>query len=166
MDTADLRAIINKIADKSKDESRVDTGFLKRSIYGIINERGVPEFGEMFYGQFGENSRLAENIKSMFPKDLPYKLVYYDFDGGEYVAQEKKASGRLIQRETIPNKIKDTAPPTTSKNIRNFTNYITAVASVRDSESSKKVKTNAEKSIQKYLNSLKDGTETDTRPKE
>jgi len=120
MDIADLRPIINKIESISKEQSRVDTGTLERSIYGIVNEKGIAEFGEMFYGQFGTNSRLSENINKYFPKDLPYRLVYMDFDGGEYVAQERTKRGRLIERENIPPKIKDTAPPKTSKNIQKF----------------------------------------------
>lgn len=160
MDTVELKSIINRIEQKSKDQARVDTGMLERSIYGIINERGVAEFGEMFYGQFGTNSRLAENIKAMFPKDQPYKLIYYDFDGNEYVAQEQTKRGRLIERENIPKKIKNTEAPKTSKNIRNFIGYITAVKNMKDTDKSKKEKTKAEKSINKYLSSLKDGKET------
>ena len=120
MDTAELRQIINKIKEKSKEEARVDTGFLKRSIYGIINERGVAEFGEVFYGQFGENSFLEENINKMFPKNLPYKLVYFDEDGVEYVAKKRTAGGRTIKPEN-PTKGKDVA----SSNIRNFINKLT-----------------------------------------
>lgn len=120
MDTAELRQIINKIKEKSKDEARVDTGFLKRSIYGVINERGIAEFGEIFYGQFGENSFLEENINKMFPKNLPYKLVYFDEDGVEYVAKRRTTGGRTIKPEN-PKKGKDIA----SSNIRKFIKGLT-----------------------------------------
>lgn len=156
MDTAELRAIINQIEVKSKKQSRVDTGMLERSIYGIINERGVAEFGEMFYGQFGTNSRLAENIKSMFPRNEPYRLIYYDFDGNEYVKQEKTQRGRVIERENLPKKIKDTQAPKGSKNIRNFIGYVTAVASVRDSETKEQEKQKSSAKIRNYLDTLRD----------
>lgn len=117
MDIANLRQIITKIKDKSKEDARVDTGTLKRSIYGIINERGVAEFGEMFYGQFGENSKLEENINKLFPKSIPYKLLYYDLDGVEYEAKRRTVGGRTIKKE-LPKK--EDLKPTTSKNIKNF----------------------------------------------
>lgn len=155
MDTAELKSVISRIEQKSKDQARVDTGMLERSIYGIINERGVAEFGEMFYGQFGTNSKLAENIKAMFPKDEQYKLIYYDFDGNEYVAQEQTKRGRLIERENIPKKIKDTEVPKTSKNIRNFIGYITSIASVKDSETKEQEKQKSSAKIRKYLDTLR-----------
>lgn len=161
MDTAELKSIISRIEAKSKEQSRVDTGMLERSIYGIINERGVAEFGEMFYGQFGNNSKLAENIKAMFPKDLPYKLIYYDFEGNEYVGQEQTKRGRVIEREKIPSKIKETQAPRSSKSIRNFLKYINAVPKAKNTDSSKIEKTNASAKITKYLNSLKDGKTND-----
>jgi len=120
MDIAELKSIINKIKAKSKDEAKIDTGFLQRSIYGIINERGVAEFGEIFYGQFGENSFLEENINKMFPKNLPYKLVYFDEDGVEYVAKRRTVGGRTIKPEN-PKKGTNIA----SSNIRKFIKGLT-----------------------------------------
>jgi len=120
MDTVELKNIINKIKVKSKDDAKVDTGFLQRSIYGVINEKGIAEFGEIFYGQFGENSFLEENINKMFPKNLPYKLVYYDEDGVEYVAKKRTTNGRTIKPDS-PTKGTNIA----SSNIRKFIKRLT-----------------------------------------
>ena len=72
----------------------VDTGYLKRSIGFIINEKGVATFTEVFYGQFGDNSDLEENIKSMMPAGIPWQLIYTDEDGRAYQVVRKSSSGR------------------------------------------------------------------------
>jgi len=153
MDTAELRAIISKIESISKEQARVDTGTLERSIYGIINERGVAEFGEMYYGQFGTNSRLEENINKYFPKSEPFKLVYMDFDGVEYVAKERTKRGRTIDKEP---KIKEPTPPSTSKNIRKFIDAIKLIPKVGKESASKK--------IRNFLKGI-DAKETNDKPK-
>jgi hypothetical protein len=139
MDTAELKQIINKIRDKSKDEAKVDTGFLKRSIYGIINEKGVAEFGEIFYGQFYENSNLEENINKMFPKNLPYKLVYFDEDGVEYVAKRRTTGGRTIKPEN-PKKGTNIASSNIRKFIKGLTDGKETDARTKDGESNNKEK--------------------------
>lgn len=139
MDTAELKQIINKIRDKSKDEAKVDTGFLKRSIYGIINEKGVAEFGEIFYGQFRENSNLEENITKMFPRNLPYKLVYYDEDGVEYVAKRRTTGGRTIKPEN-PTKGRNIASSNIRKFIKGLTDGKETDARTKDGESNNKEK--------------------------
>jgi len=116
----EIKAFVKQVVNETKSTARVDTGFLKRSIYGVINEKGIAEFGEAFYGQFYENSNLEENINKMFPKNLPYKLVYFDEDGVEYVAKKRTAGGRTIKPEN-PKKGKDIA----SSNIRKFIKGLT-----------------------------------------
>lgn len=90
----EIRAIGNDIMRKSKSDSRVDTGYLRRSIGFIINEKGVPTFTEVFYGQFGDNSDLEENIKSMMPAGVQWQLIYTDEDGRAYQVVRKSGSGR------------------------------------------------------------------------
>lgn len=90
----EIRAIGNDIMRVSKSDARVDTGYLKRSIGFIINEKGVPTFTEVFYGQFGDNSDLEENIKSMMPAGIPWQLIYTDEDGRAYQVIKKAGSGR------------------------------------------------------------------------
>jgi hypothetical protein len=101
----EIRAIARKIISESRKTAHVDTGYLKRSIYYVIDERGKLEFGEVFYGQFGENSELQENIERMLPKDIPYSLIWTDEEGMPYEAVRKTASGRIVQK-TVPPKIK------------------------------------------------------------
>lgn len=162
MDTAELRQIINKIESISKEQARVDTGTLERSIYGIINEKGIAEFGEMYYGQFGTNSKLEENINKYFPKNQPYKLVYYDYDGGEYVAKERTKQGRKIEKEP---KIKESTPPTNSKNVRKFINYIKSLPTAKEINTSKIAKNKANSNINKFLKGLDNGQKTNNEPK-
>ena len=161
MDTADLRAVINKIESISKEQARVDTGTLERSIYGIINEKGIAEFGEMYYGQFGTNSNLEENINKYFPKSEPFKLVYMDFDGVEYVAKERTKRGRTIDKEP---KIKEPTPPSTSKNIRKFIDAIKLIPKVKDINMPKVGKESASRKIRNFLKGI-DGKETNDKPK-
>ena len=91
---AELRTIAREIVDKSKKSAHVDTGRLKRSISYVINLQGVPTFTEVFYGQFGDNSDLEENIKAMFPSSVPYNLIYVDDNGNPYQVVRRTASGR------------------------------------------------------------------------
>lgn len=91
---SEIRAIGREIVQKSKSTARVDTGYLKRSIGFIIDEQGVPTFTEVFYGQFGDNSDLEENIKSMMPTGIAWKLIYTDESGNPYQVVRKTASGR------------------------------------------------------------------------
>ena len=90
----ELRTIAREIVQKSKSAAHVDTGRLKRSISFVVNLQGVVTFTEVFYGQFGDNSDLEENIKSMWPTGVAYNLIYTDDDGNPYQVVRKTASGR------------------------------------------------------------------------
>ena len=90
----ELKSIAREIVQKSKSAAHVDTGRLKRSISYVVNLQGVITFTEVFYGQFGENSDLEENIKSMWPNGIPYNLIYTDDDGKPYQVVKRTASGR------------------------------------------------------------------------
>ncbi|HEY6143096.1 MAG TPA: hypothetical protein VIV55_06635 [Flavobacterium sp.] len=67
---------------------------MKRSISYVIDLQGIPTFTEVFYGQFGDNSDLEENIKSMMPANQAWKLIYTDDNGEPYQIIRKTASGR------------------------------------------------------------------------
>lgn len=99
---SEIRSIAERIVKDSKNTAHVDTGYLKRSIYYVIDERGKLEFGEVFYGQFGENSDLEENIKKYLPLDIPYSLIWTDENGMPYEAIRKTASGRIISKKVPP----------------------------------------------------------------
>lgn len=90
----ELRKIAREIVRKSKSAAHVDTGRLKMTISYVINREGIFTFTEVFYGQFGENSDLEENIKSMWPNGVSYNLIYTDDDGKPYQVVRKTASGR------------------------------------------------------------------------
>ena len=90
----ELKSIAREIVRKSKSAAHVDTGRLKMTISYIINREGIFTFTEVFYGQFGENSDLEENIKSMWPNGVAYNLIYTDDDGKPYQVVRKTASGR------------------------------------------------------------------------
>ena len=90
----ELRKIAREIVQKSKSAAHVDTGRLKRSISFVVNLQGIVTFTEVFYGQFGENSDLEENIKSMWPNGVAYNLIYTDDDGKPYQVVRKTTSGR------------------------------------------------------------------------
>lgn len=90
----ELKSIAREIVRKSKSSAHVDTGRLKMTISYVINREGIFTFTEVFYGQFGENSDLEENIKSMWPNGVAYNLIYTDDDGKPYQVVRKTASGR------------------------------------------------------------------------
>ena len=90
----ELRKIAHEIMRKSKSAAHVDTGRLKMTISYVINREGIFTFTEVFYGQFGENSDLEENIKSMWPNGVAYNLIYTDDDGKPYQVVRKTTSGR------------------------------------------------------------------------
>ena len=90
----ELKSIAREIVQKSKGSAHVDTGRLKRSISYVVNLQGVITFTEVFYGQFGENSDLKENIKSMWPNGVAYNLIYTDDDGKPYQVVRRTSSGR------------------------------------------------------------------------
>ena len=90
----ELKSIAREIVQKSKSAAHVDTGRLKRSISFVVNLQGVVTFTEVFYGQFGDNSDLEENIKSMWPNGVSYNLIYTDDDGKPYQVVRRTASGR------------------------------------------------------------------------
>ena len=90
----ELKSIAREIVQKSKASAHVDTGRLKRSISFVVNLQGVVTFTEVFYGQFGENSDLKENIKLMWPNGVAYNLIYTDDDGKPYQVVRRTASGR------------------------------------------------------------------------
>lgn len=91
---SELKEIARDIVSKSKKSAHVDTGRLKRSISFVVNLKGVITFTEVFYGQFGENSDLEENIKSMFPSSEPYNLIYTDDNGNPYQVVKRTSGGR------------------------------------------------------------------------
>jgi hypothetical protein len=90
----ELRAIARDIVTKSKKAAHVDTGRLKRSISFVVNLQGVITFTEVFYGQFGDNSDLEENINRFWPKSEPFNLIYVDDNGNPYQVVRKTSSGR------------------------------------------------------------------------
>jgi len=91
---SELRAIAREIVQKSKSSAHVDTGRLKRSISFVVNLQGVITFTEVFYGQFGDNSDLEENIKSIWPSGVAYNLIYTDDNGNPYQVVRRTSSGR------------------------------------------------------------------------
>jgi len=79
LETKEIRAIAQKIVDISKSTARRDTGFLKRSISYTV-ESNVYIFVEVFYGQFGTNSKLEQNAKRMMPSGVKWRMRYTDIN--------------------------------------------------------------------------------------
>lgn len=105
--TTDLKDKAEKIVELSKKTSAVDTGRLKRSINFVINLQGKFVFTEVFYGQFGDNSDLEENIKKYWPKNEPYDLVWTDDNGNPYETVRKLGSGRTTRQVKLDDKKAD-----------------------------------------------------------
>lgn len=95
----DIRAVGAKIVSESKSTARVDTGALKRSI-SFSYVKGVMIFRELFYGQFGTNSKLEANAKRLVPSGVEWKIIYTEF-GGAVVEIGRTRSGRATQRSIL-----------------------------------------------------------------
>jgi len=114
---SELNTICRDIVSKSKASSKVDTGRLKRSISFVFDLKGIPTFTEVFYGQFGDNSDLEENIKALMPSGVAWKLIYTDDNGQPYQVVRATASGRA----SVSNATKATTPKSLGiGGIRNF----------------------------------------------
>lgn len=100
--TAEQSQIAELVVQKSKDEARVDTGRLKRSINKKV-QRGIIVFREYFYGGFPErrgrkNSTLEANAKAMM-KDISYKIERLNEEGDIVQSETHYGSGRKIASE-------------------------------------------------------------------
>ena len=100
--TAEDSALAERVVQKSKDEARVDTGRLKRSINKKV-QRGVIVFREYYYGAYPEtkgrkNSTLEENAKRMMG-NIPYKIERLDEEGDIVEEVNKATSGRVATYE-------------------------------------------------------------------
>lgn len=99
--TTEIRVIAQKIVNLSKASARRDTGFLQRSISYTI-EQNVFIFVEVFYGQFGTNSKLEQNARRLMPSGVKWRMRYTDINRS--VLEEGKVQ---TGRNSI-NKIVDT----------------------------------------------------------
>jgi len=100
--TLEEEALAERVVQKSKDEARVDTGRLKRSINQKV-QRGVIVFREYYYGAYPEtkgrkNSTLEENAKRMMG-NIPYKIERLDEEGDIVEGVNKATSGRVATYE-------------------------------------------------------------------
>ena len=95
----EIRAIGAKIVLLSKGTARVDTGALKRSI-SFSYVKNVMIFRELFYGQFGTNSRLEKNARKLVPNGVEWKIIYTEF-GGKTVEISRTRKGRATQRTVL-----------------------------------------------------------------
>ena len=103
--TAEESALAERVVTKSKEEARVDTGRLRKSINKKV-QRGVIVFREYSYGQYNDNSTLEENAKAMMG-NIPYKIERLDEDGNSILEVNKATSGRVATYEAKKRKEKD-----------------------------------------------------------
>jgi hypothetical protein len=124
LSNSELRTIARSIVEKSKNTAHIDTGRLKRSISYVINLQGVFTFTEVFYGQFGDNSDLRENIEAMWPSDTAYNLIWVDDNGNPYQVVRKTSSGRsAVETKATKNTTRKSLGINGIKNfLKSFTN--------------------------------------------
>jgi hypothetical protein len=90
--TKETRVIAEKVVNLSKATAKRDTGFLKRSISYTV-EKNVFIFVEVFYGQFGTNSKLEQNARRLMPSGVKWRMRYTDITG-KVVENERVQTGR------------------------------------------------------------------------
>ena len=79
LSTSEIRAIAQKVVNISRSSARRDTGFLARSISYTV-ERDVYIFVEVFYGQYGSNSKLERNAARLMPYGVKWRMRYTDIN--------------------------------------------------------------------------------------
>lgn len=108
---------MDSVVKEAKASSKVDTGYLRRSIRGVY-WKNIVTFREIFYGAYGENSKLVEIAKRTMPKDIPWEVIFVDEDGRETTIEGKSKTGRTISRKSI-------SSTSSSKNINAFLKSLT-----------------------------------------
>lgn len=96
----EIRAIGKKIVAKSKSSARVDTGALKRSI-SFSYVKKIMIFRQMYYGQYGTNSKLEKNAIAMVPNGVQWKIINTAFGGGS-IEIGRTRNGRATQKSILP----------------------------------------------------------------
>jgi hypothetical protein len=76
----EIRQYINEVVREAKDTSKVDTGYLQRSIRGNLF-KGKITFRQIYYGAENGNSKLTEIAQRLMPKDLEWKIILQDDEG-------------------------------------------------------------------------------------
>jgi len=98
----EIRQYIREVVSEAKKTANVDTGFLKRSIKGaLIGRNKSVEFREIFYGAYNDNSKLLQIAQRVMPKDIDWKVIYEDEEGGETTIKGATRTGRTIRRSSI-----------------------------------------------------------------
>jgi hypothetical protein len=121
-----VKELVKQVVEETKKTARVDTGFLKRSIRGNWFNK-VATFREIFYGAYGENSKLVENAKKIMPKDIEWQVIFVDEDGKETPIEGKTKTGRKISRKSV------TSENVSTKNIKALIASIKANGEKKDS---------------------------------
>ena len=78
----EIRQFIREVVREAKDTTKVETGYLKRSIKGDwIGRTKSVEFRQVFYGAENGNSKLLEIATRVMPKDLKWKVILVGEEG-------------------------------------------------------------------------------------
>ena len=120
----EIKAICRDIVKRSRKVAREDTGRLKRSIDYVIDLEGNPKFTEVYYGQFGDNSELAENIKKLMPKGVKWNLIYTDENGQPFQVIRSSSTGRVSVTNATKATNKSLRKSIGIGGIRNFLNRL------------------------------------------
>jgi hypothetical protein len=65
-------------------------------------------FREMFYGQYGTNSKLEKNCKAMVPNGIEWKIIYTAF-GGKTVEISRTRTGRATQKNILKSLVRSSS---------------------------------------------------------
>jgi hypothetical protein len=105
---AEIRAIASTVVQRAKATARVDQGTLRRSIaYTYV--RGVVTFRQIYYGEYGTNSRLERIAAQLMPNGVEYRIELTDF-GGDRVEISRTRSGRRKQTTVLNEIVKNNSP--------------------------------------------------------
>lgn len=98
----EINQYIRDVVRKAKDTAKVDTGYLKRSIRGLLLRRNMSVvFRQIYYGVYKDNSQLIQIVNRMMPNDIVWKVLSEDEEGREVNIEGRTRTGRTISRAAI-----------------------------------------------------------------
>ena len=97
----EIRAVASEVVRRAKATARVDQGTLRRSIaYTYV--RGIVTFRQIYYGEYGDNSKLEQIAAQLMPNGVEYRIQLTEFGGATREVSRTK-TGRKKQSTILRN---------------------------------------------------------------
>jgi len=98
MTDAEIDIIRKDIVLRAKAAARYDQGALQKSIASTY-VNGIVIFRQLYYGDYGTNSKLEEIARKYMPRGVPYKIILTELGGRTYESG-RTVGGRASRKVT------------------------------------------------------------------